>query len=129
MTRFVALVTPSEGEAPQAVAVDAHTREEGMALFPPEQIVHALFDDSQLLAMEEALDQIPPGAQLHRYAVVMMMEDGQAIVRGVRAENVDLASSIAEQATVEATGIVPDRNLGGFDEEAMTRLRHAFNVI
>ena len=129
MTRFVALVTPVEGEAPQAVAVDATTREEGIALFPTGQVVHALFDGTQLLAMEEAVAQIPPGAQLHRYAVVMMMANGEALVRAVRAENVELASSIAQQATFEATGLVPDRNLGGFDEDALARLRHTFNTL
>lgn len=120
---YVALATLPDGrlgylpvtgpDRDQVTGVPAHTR------------IHALFTDEQLRAAQVAVEEQEREAALgsQGFAVVLVMADGEAVVRGAVAPTPRQAQELVGTITLDAQGRGPAMNLGAFSRGDLQAMR------
>lgn len=125
MPRFLALANlPNKRLA--YVPVNAQDREQAMRSVSPGTRVHALFTDEQLRVAQMTVEQMHTDAvNTKQFAVIMIMQDGEGVIRGAVAPTSAEARSLINTLTLDALGNGPAVNLGAFDLAHIQAMRDA----
>lgn len=126
MTRFLALATLPSGRFAY-VPVDAEDRDQATLSVSADTKVHAILTDAQLRVAQMTIEQLPEPdtANSKRWAVIMIMADGEGVIRGAMAPTSMEARQLINTLTLDAEGNEPAVNLGAFDLGHIQAMREA----
>lgn len=126
MTRFLALATLPTGQFAY-VPVDAEDRDQAMLSVSPDTRVHAVLTDAQVRVAQVTIEQMPEPADVSakRWAVIMIMADGEGVIRGAVAPTPMEARQYVNTLTLDSEGNEPAVNLGAFSMAHIQAMRDA----
>lgn len=126
MARFLALATLPTGRFAY-VPVDAEDRDQAILSVSEDTRVHAVLTDAQLRVAQLTIEDLiePEDANITRWAVIMIMNDGEGAIRGAIAPTSMEARQRVNALTLDAEGNEPAVNLGAFTLAHIQSMREA----